>query len=133
MPHRIKPFLILTLTLFLSAILISCAFHENEPVVFAKPAWRLIPEAIVLGEKHQFFLYGRHLDSAEVIVSPSVKVEKGILKSDGRVLSLYITASELNPAKPAYGEKTGSRDIQIKTPDTSATFTLKVVDEAQPR
>lgn len=112
---------------------IHCSSQKNNPQISALPTWRLVPEACVLGQKKQFFLYGRHLDSAEISGPPSLKIEKGFTKSDGRILSVYLTASALNPAVPAYGEKKGIREVKIKTADTTATFELKIVDEAQPR
>ena len=123
----------LLLSIFFCMMLSACAHHDRELEPLSAPAWRLVPEAIVLGQRRQFFLYGRHLDSAEVTVPPSLQVEKGLLKSDGRVLSLYLTVSPLNPDSLARGQKQGMREVRIKTPDTSAVFILKVVDEAQPR
>lgn len=113
--------------------LLGCASHNKELEPLSAPAWRLVPEAIVSGQKHQFFLYGRRLDSADITVPYGVQCEKGILKPDGRVLSLYLTVAPLRTDTLVRGEKKGLREITIKTPDTSAVFTLKVVDEAQPR
>ncbi len=115
------------------AILTACSSHDKDILPLAAPAWRLVPEATVIGQRRQFFLYGRHLDSVQVTVPPSVQIEKGVLKPDGRVLSLYLTTSALKPDTLAKGEKNGTREVHVKTPDTTATFTLKVVDEAQPR
>jgi hypothetical protein len=126
-------FTIFATSWILAVALTGCASRNSEPQPFAAPAWRLVPEATVIGEKRQFFLYGRHLDSAEITVTPTVTLEKGTLKPDGRVLSLYITTSPLRTDTLVRGEKLGSREIHIKTPDTSAVFTLKVVDESQPR
>lgn len=124
----------LTVTIPLLAVLLfACAGGDKDAVVPLKPAWRLVPEAVVLGKRQQFFLYGRHLDSVIVSPPPSVLVEKGILKSDGRVLSLYLTVSPFRIDSLAHGEKNGSREIKFETKDTTATFTVKIVDEVQPR
>jgi hypothetical protein len=121
------------LTLFLIMALFGCAPKDKSIEPLAAPAWRLVPEAIVSGRKQQFFLYGRHLDSADITAPFGVQVEKGMLKADGRVLSLYLTVETIRLDTLLRGVKKGSREINIKTPDTSAVFTLKVVDEAQPR
>ena len=123
---------LISITIF-AAMLMHCSSEKNSTPISTLPAWRLIPEACVLGQRKQFFLYGRHLDSAEISGPPSVKIEKGDTKSDGRILSIYLTATAMKPTVPAYGEKKGIREIKVKTPDTSATFELKIVDEAQPR
>jgi hypothetical protein len=133
LPGRMK-FGSFFLVLMVGSILVSaCASHDKERAPLAAPAWRLVPEAIVLGQRRQFFLYGRHLDSAEVTAPPSLQVEKGVLKQDGRVLSLYLTVSPLNSDSLARGQKPGIREVRVKTPDTTAVFLLKVVDEAEPR
>ena len=124
--------ILISITIF-TAIFVHCSSEKNSTPISTLPAWRLIPEACVLGQRKQFFLYGRHLDSAQISGPPSVKIEKGDSKSDGRILSIYLTTTALNPAVPSYGEKKGVREIKVKTPDTSATFELKIVDEAQPR
>jgi hypothetical protein len=49
------------------------------------------------------------------------------------VLALYLTVKPLAKDSLAKGEATGSRELQVKTPDTALTFKLKVVDEALPR
>lgn len=95
-----------------------------------QPEWRLIPEAVALGQKRQFFLYGRRLDSAVVTVPPSVALERGALNNGGRVLSLYLTVKPLEKDSLAKGESVGKREISVKTADTSLTFSLKIVDEA---
>lgn len=114
-------------------LLAGCASHGKNDRSSASPDWRLVPEATVLGQKRQFFLYGRGLDSVVITAPPSVLVEKGAAKSDGRVMSLYLTASALRPDSLATGERKGVREIQVKTRDTTAVFNLQVVDEAQPR
>ena len=92
-------------------------------------AWRLIPESTVLGERRQFFVYGRGLDSAQVTGPKSVTVEKGWLKPDGRVLSVYLTLSAIEDDSTALSDKPGARRIQVVTPDTSVTLKLKVLNE----
>ncbi len=117
-----------------TALLAGCASHGgNNAQSSSSPDWRLVPEATVLGQKRQFFLYGRRLDSAAITAPPSVLVEKGAVKHDGRVMALYLTASALRPDSLAKGEKKGSREIRVQTPDTTAVFQLQIVDEAQVR
>lgn len=111
-----------------------CAWFSSEKSeIHVQPEWRLIPEAIALGQKRQFFLYGRHLDSAMVKVPPSVILERGALNNGGRVLALYLTVKGLAKDSLADGESVGRREVDVKTPDTSLSFTLKIVDEAVAR
>ncbi len=114
-------------------LLASCSWFESKPAPRLDPEWRLVPEATVLAEKRQFFLYGRHLDSVTVTVPPSVTMEKGALNSGGRVLSVHFRVSPLAKDSLADGESRGAREIRVKTRDTSVVFVLKVVDEASPR
>jgi hypothetical protein len=104
----------------------------DKPLPPLQPEWRLVPEATIVGDRRQFFLYGRRLDSATVAVPPSVILEKGTLKADGRVLSLYMTMRAAKKDSLAEGEKIGLREVRVKTPDTALTFQIKVVDEALP-
>ncbi len=104
---------------------------DNLPSV--SPDWRLVPEATVVGQRRQFFAYGRRLDSVEITVPASVTLEKGQAKSDGRVLSLYLTVRGIKGDSAGPGEKKGVREISVKTPDTTAVFELQVLDEAHPR
>jgi len=111
--------------------LCSCAwFSSDKPEIHVQPEWRLIPEAIALGQKRQFFLYGRHLDSAVVTVPPSVIMERGALNNGNRVLALYLSVKGLDKDSLAEGESVGKRVLDVKTPDTTLSFTLKIVDEA---
>jgi hypothetical protein len=119
--------------LCLSACALFSSIGGTDPAPSVSPEWRLVPEATVVGQKRQFFLYGRRLDSAQVTVPPSILMEKGVLKPDGRVLSLYLTVSAVRPDSLGKGETLGARQVLVKTPDTTADFTLKIVDEAQPR
>lgn len=114
-------------------LLPSCSWFESKPAPRLDSEWRLVPEATVLAEKRQFFLYGRRLDSVTVTVPPSVTMEKGTLNPGGRVLSVHFRVSPLAKDSLADGEAKGSREIRVKTPDTSVVFVLKVVDEALPR
>lgn len=98
-----------------------------------EPEWRLVPEGTALGKRRQFFLYGRHLDSVRVTAPPSVSVEAGLPQPGARVLPIYMTVNALPKDSLAKGESLGAREIGIKTPDTSLTFKLKIVDEALPR
>jgi hypothetical protein len=117
--------------LLLSLSISGCAwFASDKSELRVQPEWRLIPEAIALGQRRQFFLYGRHLDSAVVTVPPSVILERGALNNGGRVLALYLTVKGLEKDSLAEGESVGKREVDVKTPDTSLTFTLKIVDEA---
>jgi|GEM_PF-5544374 len=101
--------------------------------------WRLVPEATVLGERRQFFLYGSDLDSARVSAPTGVETETGEVLNGGRVLSLYLKVQPLAEDTLGAGRKDGKpgkagrREIRVSTPDTSVTFTIKVVDEAPPR
>lgn len=116
-----------------ACLLSSCAWFASEPPLRVEPEWRLIPEATVLREKRQFFLYGRKLDSVTVTVPPSVWMEKGKLNPGGRVLSMHFKVSPLNKDSLKDGEAVGTREIGFKTPDTAFAVKLKVVDEALPR
>lgn len=98
-----------------------------------EPEWRLVPEGIALGQRRQFFLYGRHLDSVRVTAPPSVKVEQGVAQANGHAMSLYMTVNALSKDSLAKGESKGTREIGVTTADTALTFKLKVVDEALPR
>jgi hypothetical protein len=113
---------------FLALILSACA---SAPRDMSSPPedWRLVPEATVLGERRQFFVYGRHLDSARVSAHPSVTSEKGWLNPEGTVLSLYLKVERIEDDSTALGEKPGLRRITVKTPDTSVTLKLKVMGE----
>ena len=112
---------------FSAAFLIVGCASQSKLSPSPEAEWRLIPEATVAGEKRQFFVYGRGLDSAEVTAPAGVKAEKGWVKPDGKVLSVYIAVE--NRADSADGDKAGAREIKVKTPETSVTFKLKVLDE----
>ncbi len=111
-----------------------CAWIAPDPEpIHVKPEWRFVPEATVIGQRRQFFLYGRHLDSARLAAPPSVLLERGALNEGGRVLTVYLTVKGVNPDSLARGESVGLREVDVKTPDTSVTFKFKVVDEAVQR
>jgi hypothetical protein len=101
--------------------------------VHVEPEWRLVPEGTALGQRRQFFLYGRHLDSVRVSAPPSVSVEKGNPQPGGHALPLYLIVNALSKDSLAKGESVGGREIRVQTPDTSLTFKLKIVDESLPR
>jgi hypothetical protein len=114
-----------------SAALTACG--GSAPVPKVQPEWRLVPEATVLNEKRQFFLYGRRLDSVTVTVPQGVVMEKGAVGKNGRVLSLNFTVAPLPKDSLPKGESVGLREVGVKTPDTSIVFNVKIVDEALPR
>jgi hypothetical protein len=118
----------------LSALLAACASsapdNASAPI---NPDWRLVPEATVLGEDRQFFLYGRRLDSVTVTVPPSVIAEQGAAGSQGRVRSFRFKVRPLAKDSLAKGEAVGEREVRVRTPDTSLVFKIKVIDEAHPR
>lgn len=113
--------------------LLACAGKDAGRDLHAQPDWRLIPEATVLHQDRQFFLYGRRLDSVTVTVPPSVSMDKGELSQGGRVLSLHFRVAPLGKDSLAAGESVGLREVRIRTPDTAIVFGLKIVDEALPR
>jgi hypothetical protein len=115
-----------------SALLLA-ACSSSVPAPRVDPDWRLVPEATVIGENRQFFLYGRKLDSVTLTVPPSVTVDKGAAGNGGRVLSLHMKVSPLPKDSLAAGESKGLREIGVRTADTSLVFPLKIVDEALPR
>lgn len=121
------------LALAASAALAGCGGPGEGSRLRVEPEWRLVPESTVLGKRRQFFLYGRNLDSARLSAPPSVVVEPGEAESGGRALSLYLTVRPLSPDSLSRGEAVGTREIEAKTPDTSLTFKLKVVDETAGR
>ncbi|HKP95823.1 MAG TPA: hypothetical protein VJ385_08710 [Fibrobacteria bacterium] len=97
------------------------------------PEWRLVPEATVLGEKRQFFMYGRKLDSVTVTVPPSLIMEQGAAASQGRVRSFHFKVLPLAKDSLAEGEEVGIREVRVKTLDTAVVFKIKVIDESHPR
>lgn len=114
-------------------VLSACSPSPPKNPPLPEEVWRLVPEATILGDRRQFFLYGRGLDSAKVVAPPSVEAETGGLTNGNRVLSVYLKVLPLPKDSLAAGEKPGSREIRFSTPDTSVAFTIKVVDEALPR
>jgi hypothetical protein len=114
-----------------ACILAACSGTAPEPK--PQPEWRLVPEATVLVENRQFFLYGRRLDSVTITVPPSVTMVRGTSANGGRVLSLHFRVLPLSKDSLAQGESVGLRDVRVKTPDTSLVLPLKIVDEALPR
>jgi hypothetical protein len=112
-------------------LLAACSGTAPEPK--PQPEWRLVPEATVLTENRQFFLYGRRLDSVTIAVPPSVSMVRGASANGGRVLSLRFRVSPLGKDSLAKGESVGLREVSVKTPDTSLVLPLKIVDEALPR
>ena len=121
--------------LFAAALLATgCAWFAPDPeAAHVQPEWRFVPEATVIGQRRQFFLYGKHLDSATVASPRSVVLEKGALSKGDRVLTLYLTVNALKKDSLGHGESVGLREFDVKTPDTSVTFKLKIVDEAVSR
>jgi hypothetical protein len=118
----------------LAAVLAACASSAPDPSPAPiNPDWRLVPEATVLGENRQFFLYGRHLDSVTVTVPPSVIAEMGLAGSQGRVRSFHFQVLPLSKDSLAKGEAVGEREVRVRTPDTALAFKIKVIDEARPR
>lgn len=99
--------------------------------------WRLVPQTTVTADRRQFFVYGDRLDSAKVSSDPSVTVERGWVKEDGKVLSVYLTVAPLAGSRyddsTLSAEKPGRRRIRIETADTSVTLPLRVLDEAPGR
>jgi hypothetical protein len=136
-PARLAAILSVTLigfgALAASSALLGCAGGSSGAPLRVEPEWRLVPEGTALGQRRQFFLYGRRLDSVRIAAPPSVEVRKGELKPGGRALSLYLTVMPLAKDSLARGEAAGSREIEVETPDTSLAFRLKVVDETVPR
>ena len=116
----------------LAAVLLA-ACSGSAPAPKPQPEWRLVPEATVLMENRQFFLYGRRLDSVTITVPPSVSMVQGTSANGGRVLSLHFRVSPLGKDSLAQGESVGLREVNVKTPDTSLVLPLKIVDEALPR
>ena len=120
------------ISICLAICLSACASHDAAPAPLT-PEWRLVPEATVLGERRQFFLYGRKLDSVTVKVPPSLIVEQGEAASQGRVRSFHIRVLPLSKDSLAEGEAVGVREFRVKTLDTAVVFKIKVIDEALPR
>lgn len=109
------------------------ACSGSAPAPKPRPEWRLVPEATVLAENRQFFLYGRRLDSVTITVPPSVAMVQGKPGNGGRVLSLHFRVMPLGKDSLAPGESVGLREVRVKTPDTSLVLPIKIVDEALPR
>lgn len=129
-----KPLRLIVLsTLFALAVLSACA-GRPEPAPASSPVdWRLVPEATVLGDRRQFFVYGRRLDSARVTAVDGVAIEKGWVKEDGKVLSLYLTVGPLGAGRAdnAYLiDKPGLRKLRVETRDTVVVLPLKILGEA---
>lgn len=118
---------------FILAGLAACA-SRPAPAPGSPPVdWRLVPEATVLGDRRQFFVYGRRLDSARVTAADGVAIEQGWVKEDGKVLSLYLTVGPLGAgrADSAYlVDKPGLRKLRVETRDTVVFLPLKVLGEA---
>lgn len=116
------------------AALGACATRPEPSRADSSVDWRLVPESTVLGDRRQFFVYGRGLDSARVTAADGVAVERGWLKEDGKVLSLYLTVGPLGTgrADSAYLiDKPGLRKLRVETRDTVVILPLKVLDEAE--
>jgi hypothetical protein len=114
---------------WMSAALLLAGCAGNGPQGTPPEDWRLIPESTVLGERRQFFIYGRGLDSAQVTGPKSVALEQGAVKDGGKVLGLYLKVQAIKDDSTLTGEKPGLRHIQVKTPDTSVTLSLKILNE----
>lgn len=115
------------------AAILLMACSGTTPAPKPQPEWRLIPEATVLAETRQFFLYGRRLDSVTITVPPSVTMVQGKPGNGGRVLSLHFRVMPLGKDSLAAGESVGLREVRVQTPDTSLILPIKIVDEALPR
>ena len=115
------------------AAFLLAACSGSAPAPKPRPEWRLVPEATVLAENRQFFLYGRRLDSVTITVPPSVTMVQGKPGNGGRVLSLHFRVMPLGKDSLAPGESVGLREVRVKTPDTSLVLPIKIVDEALPR
>jgi hypothetical protein len=114
-----------------TTLLAACSGTASAPK--PQPEWRLVPEATVLVENRQFFLYGRRLDSVTITLPPSVTMVQGKSNNGGRVLSLHFRVMPLGKDSLAQGESVGLREVRVRTPDTSLVLPLKIVDEALPR
>ena len=115
------------------AALSGCSATTGNAAPHVEPEWRLVPEGTVLGQRRQFFLYGRHLESVLVSAPASVTIQKGEVKPGGRALSLYLTVIAASRDSPARGEAPGWREIEARMPDTALTFRLKILDETPQR
>lgn len=114
----------------LAASLPGCASRPSASQASPPLEWRLVPQTTVMRDRRQFFVYGENLDSARVTASGGVLVQKGWVKEDGKVLSLYLTV--LKPVagdSTLLGEKPGVRKVRVGTADTAVTFRLKVMNE----
>lgn len=118
-------------TVLLTLLVTACS--GTAPAPKPQPEWRLVPEATVLVEDRQFFLYGRRLDSVTITVPASVTMVQGKPGNGGRVLSLHFRVMPLGKDSLAQGESVGLREVRVRTPDTSLVLPLKIVDEALPR
>jgi hypothetical protein len=105
----------------------STASNSSSPT----EAWRLVPETTILGERRQFFVYGHGLDSAKVIAPSSVTAERGRVNPGGRAFSLYLKVDPIVDDSTALSDKPGRRTLKIRTPDTTVTLVLKVLDEVE--
>ncbi|MDB5047712.1 MAG: hypothetical protein JWO30_783 [Fibrobacteres bacterium] len=117
----------------LAVNLAACSLLAPAPLPPVQPEWRLVPEATVLGENRQFFMYGRRLDSVTVTIPPTLAMEEGAVSSKGRVKSFHFKVLPLSKDSLAQGEEVGIREVRVKTPDTAVVFKIKVIDEAHPR
>ena len=104
--------------LVLGTLFAGCSGSAPEPK--PQPEWRLVPEATVLAENRQFFLYGRRLDSVTITVPPSVAMVRGKSANGGRVLSLHFRVLPWARTPWPKEESVGLREVGVKTPDTSA-------------
>ena len=98
--------------------------------------WRLVPQTVVTGERRQFFVYGKGLETAKATSHTGVAIEHGWVKPDGKVLSLYLTVAPFGEPpddSTALADKPGVRSIRISTADTAVTLRLKVLDESRDR
>jgi hypothetical protein len=110
----------------------ACTSRPSASQASPPREWRLIPESTVLGERRQFFVYGDRLDGARVTSAPGVAIEPGAVKTDGKVLSLYLTVGPLGASQEdsvLLGARPGLRRIRVQTRDSVVTLPLKVLDE----
>src|SRR4051812_33376603 len=99
--------------------LCACAVFAPPRSPPVQPEWRLVPEATVLGENRQFFMYGRRLDSVTIKIPPALEMEEGAVSSKGRVKSFHFKVLPLAKDSLAQGEEVGIREVRVKTPDTA--------------
>lgn len=134
MPKVLRPGLLCLAVAGLSASLFiaSCSTRPSAALSTPPLEWRLVPSTTVLGDRRQFMVYGARLTGVQAVSDPSVKVEPGWVKEDGKVFSMYLTVGPLGDRavdSTVLGEKPGLRKVKVTTADTVVTFSLKILDE----